>query len=311
MKKRIITAVCAAAVMLSLASCNKEDEQQLTYTSYADIYSLVVPEQGAPVASATRYKFVQDMVNNKISVSTENLNLGGQTVSFTTKEMPMYASYVKVGNENKSLLLFSGEDVSTDQNKIDDIYCEATYASPSNDASLLDQLKVQLTKNPLSRPMQGSESQYVYMEYEYNNYDIYTFWNDMLYSGSMVMESATDPGTSDNGMTLRVKFNIKAGEVITADLYFYNIKLSSAEDAPVMNLAMKNQAVTWVKDGFTIDLKNVKPVNVDETSESAECEFVKFTMQSTDDMKGAAFMLQTGEGVTARYAGRCIYSPSK
>lgn len=308
MKKTLLFA--AAVLGLSAVSCVKDDDPQITETTYYDTYSLAIPVAGTPVVSPTKYVFTIDGVASTGRMSTDNLVLGGGNVGFTTKPMPYKVGLYNVHGKPMAFGFLEGTNIAASGDKeITNYRCQMTNASNTNSDSLLNKLTDVLKANPLSRPSTSKVSTYLSMQYYYGTeWKVMTFWKDMLYTGNTVTRYSSSPAPYVTGtITYRVAMNLDDAKNYTADVYFYNAKFADNPKAPTLNFVLKGLPLKFTSAGYEISVENVDPVMVPENTPNTAFPFTKFGLRSTSDLSGIVCSFEVAGRYQGDFSGNGLY----
>lgn len=276
----------SAALLLGMASCNKESDIKQTTTLYVDTYSLVTNTTGGnPSVSKNRYNFVFDQVAGTAVMSVENL-LYNLPIKTKSVKYGSFFSTVMGKDEMQSCSLMEAADATeVPQTPVTDLHADITSVANPNNRSLLNKLDKVLAVNPLKYPGTQRASLYADIQFRSGNYLVRTFWPDMLYTGSTSTQypGADEPYSTDN-IVYRVSMNLeKAGEY-TADVYFYNAKFAPSDKAPSVNFVLKGLKLEFSDLGFKISGKDVDPEMIPEKTPNSKYRFDEIMIMSSVDM---------------------------
>ena len=309
MKKAIIWSL--AVLSLGAASCNKDTKSELKSTVSTFAYTLAVNPHGETAVSLSEYVLNAEAYSSTVMISATNVGLGGATpVSFKTNTMPYGSGTAKIGSFTAAVTYFKGADVTLDNGpQITDMEGMLTLASLTNDPDLIPNLKTVLTETPLLTPLKAYPCSYLCMEYKYNDWHMYTFWNDLLFEGNTTTQyPGIEEPYSNKEITYRVRLNLeKAGEY-KADVYMYNAKFT-AKPMPTINIVLKDLPVEFKKDGeYSIIAKDVVPTMIPEGTPNPNFPFKNFRLVSNNKMKGVSCIFDVAERYSGSFSGTGIAS---
>lgn len=292
--KKIALLACGALIM-GVTSCNKESEPINTQTITIETYSLVSKSGSAPVVAPTTYKYYSNLTAMTTQISTEDLSTGTGVLKFQTDMIPFIYGYnISIDKEKGHPFRFmKAADAGGTPTPVTKLRCDLTECTNANNKTLIGSLENQLKANPLLVP---ANKGYSFMQYTLGEYDVKTFWPDMLYTGSTMTQYPGDGSPYENeNITYRVKMNLSKADNYTADVFFYNAKF--AEKAPAVNFVLKDLPLKFSLMGFEISAENVDPVMVPENTPNTRFRFDSFKLLSTPGM----------DGMTCRYKVAGIY----
>ncbi len=321
--------IAAAALMLGATSCNHGDDTKMQTTYNVRTYSLVTDSKGNTTVSPTTYSFVMDMVDGTCTVGINNLILDGVTASASTGVLPFVGANLVLGgtdsngsdsNSNKwsaaCYLIEAQNATATGGRTITSFMGDITSAANTLNPYLLNQLRDELSVNPILYPG-GSAGNSIYTETQYNleDYNVMTFWCDMLYTGTTVKMHPTSMAPEDDkDGVIRVYLNLEKASDYKATVYFYNFKKTvseggEAEQAEVKtdDFKLEDIPVTFDRNGFTIKGNNLVPVSLKDKKEMPEYTISGLLLNSTKNMTGimCRFMLPDKTSVT--FDGQGVY----
>lgn len=279
MKNIAIFATAIVAVFLS--GCNKSSEDTMYTTLTGNCYSLISSDKLDPMIVPTKYSFNFELVSGKVNIKTDNLNLTGIS-SFSTGEIPFYSGNLIMSNQPLGVYMFEAS-TGTGNNQIKDIKGLLSYASWTNVDSLTNKLSTQLQTNPLELP-NNDKARYASMNFKVGEYEVSTFWPDMLFCGSTITSYGVGTQFVTNEVVYRVHMNLGDAANYTADLYMYNAKFTD-KGMPSLNFVLKDLPIVFTSDGYKISATDINPVMVGEGTPNTMFPFTSLILESSNCMR--------------------------
>lgn len=234
---------------LALTSCNLDNDNEDNYTmgSY-QCCNLVASDHGEAFATKASYTLTFYYLNDKLSVTTNDLNLGYGNLGFSTGMMNCKTSLYNVNGATLDATTFSSGSAVGDGLSVQNV-----------NGFITSMVNILGTNDPTNPDYKWTSRIPLVANYVVNNeYTVKTFMPDAIYSGTtnvFSQGSEAEPFTND-GIRYRIVFqeNLKK-----ADLIFYNAKF--AEKMPItINFILKDLDVTYNRNGYVISGKNIEPL---------------------------------------------------
>lgn len=316
--KKILYVGIAALSLISLASCNKEDDNFFTETYSIPSYNLITSEGGSEsaVVSLSNYLYTMKYPDNSISMKVTDLLLGATKGEFVTPEVPMAVKGIKMTDEwVAEQISFSTKDVPENP-VVTDLKCMLTQAaySPEEmqipmDAPSGNEGETTNNTRYYERLVPGTSMHYTVMSFNYGDKKVRTFWPDMTFCGST---SSTFPGMSEaftnTKMSYRVYMHRKQDNSLTgkADLIIYSA--SFAQGMPDITIVVKDLDVAFGVDGYEISGHNMVPYMVEAgmLQEAPRFIFNELKIEVTGDLTDMHAAMTVAGSMKANFIGKSV-----
>lgn len=313
MRKSKVFAACAALMLaVGMTSCLDSGDTKQNYNYNLPAYALATNAEGqTSVTTGMLVNVNMDMVKSTAVVKFSGINLGGANATLTTREMDLKGgSYLVLGRKYAPIFVMEGKDVTgEDSGSITDFGFNMTGATTAISDSLMNALKDQLASDKLEVPAVTSYGVfYAISKFTTGDYQVRTFWNDLLCVGS---GTTVTNGITYNTKTgvMRVKLLFEQGSEYKANVYFYNYKFKD-EEGNGNNFMFAGVPVTYSASGFDITLTDATPVTLDGKSAAEDFKMNSLRVVSRDNMTGieANYNLAGDEGSQGTFAGTGLYT---
>lgn len=264
----------AAAFSMMLGGCSLGDDELSTYFSMP-LNNLIIPSDpdAAPIVQkGCTYKVSYDLTKGLATVSTSDLKLTGDAVSFTTDEMKMTQ---RMAQNNYYIREFSGsgrmDNGSYDIVNFKGIETQLYYTTPTVIPGISN-----LTINAGLVLTYGIGDEY----------RVKTFWSDMNFKGETVTTFSMKGQTVNYVNTdpiYRIKFS---DDMKKATMVIYNVRFAEQMPKPLSAVIVKDLDVTYTRQGYVISGSERVPEVLEggATTEYPNYTFnsIKFTADSDD-----------------------------
>ena len=235
---------------LSLSSCNLDVDDDDNYSNQNfPCCNLVVTEDGDAFALSANYTLTFYPFSNQVTVTAQDLNLGGKDLQFTTNNMKAETKLYNV----------SWSDLTLDVTTFDGGSAEGNGVSVRDlngfTSSVFNLLNTKDPKNPAYPWVSWIP---LVINYKANGCTVKTFSPDAIYRGTTTIATmgSTDAPFSNDEIRYRIIFN---KELNKADIIFYNAKF--ADRMPVtINFVLQNLDVTYNDNGYNITAPAGEPL---------------------------------------------------
>lgn len=307
--KKILKLSLAAAILLPLASCNN-DANENSYTRGLPIsaYNLVTSADDATVAPAVSLSgynvtFKYSNQENTLQFKSGNVVLpDGGSVSFTTKPILVNVSSATVDDIPREVIKFSSENPSesgAEVTSLNGVITQSAYFPGSAVVKGYDLL------------FPSSIKHYAVMDYRLNEqWRVRTFWRDMTFVGSTTTTYPNMSGPyTDTKFRYRIymKTNDKGALTGKADVILYNAKF--APPAPLITVVLRDLDLKFSNSGYTLSGTDIIPDQVNDGGEltpNPKYMFNNFTFTAVGDLTQATASYQVATVFKGQFQGSSI-----
>lgn len=248
-----------ASLGLFAVSC-KESSEPYSYKSTVSVqaYNLFTSatDDEEPVVGTAVYSLTMTYPDPKISVSSSKMIVPGNTqIDFSVSDMSMTTDNYQWNGIVRQTISFNGNNSSLPA--ITDFRgCISNAVNYHPDFPKQESVPGYSWKTP-STGVNGLYS-YVFLQYDYDKWNVRTFWNDMTYSGLTITSYLSGDETisfNNENVYYRVIMKGTGADLNKADILIYDAKF--AEPMPQMTLVLKGLDLEFTNDGYTISGQNI------------------------------------------------------
>ena len=267
MKGKLMMTLVALATF-GFVSCDKEVENNASFSSSTYNYVVHLDGEGEPVIKKGYYTFVMDYETKKLSISTDMVDMGtDDDVKFTTNEIKYNTSVVNFnggvgtviyGTELTPGTTTDGRELRNLRFELSPLYYEPpTITYTKDDTSPLPQPDLTYRKRTTGRNGEAPKMLYQIGE----DYMVYTFWPDLYYNGVTKTSVMGDDNSTFESQDVgyRLKFDIAKKK---ATVVLYNVQFNP--QMPKMEcLILPDLDVEFTNNGYIVDAHNVVPLYIE------------------------------------------------
>lgn len=316
MRKNLIVAACGVAFAVGFSACNKNNEPGYSYSETVNFgtYNIVTAEGQEPYVAPVRYQY-----NNRVDIVEQSQTISmfindmmlnkKEKVSIETKALPYSSGQYQIGDKYYPYIYMSDTYVADDKDiQITDFTCILTYAAYQPSAEIPG-YPVSVPKNDRYAGTARENEYYTVMSYKIDNkWNVSTFWPDVTFKGATTTTypGMEEPFTSDK-IEYRVVLDLKTEGAPKANVFMINAQF--APKAPMLMLALRNLPVTFHADGYSIDVENVNPEQIEAGgfTENKEFPFDKFSLKFSASSGRADIKYQVKTVFNGSFGGYYFY----
>lgn len=276
MKLKSLSILMSAAALMSLSSCNLDNDPENNYQNRTfTTCNLVIPASDVSFVTEGTYVLTYYTYDGNMSVQTSDLSLGYGKLNFATSAMPFTVQAYTDNGQLYEVTKFKDGIYNDNSTVINNLSGYTSY--------------IVNTLVPNVDPIISDYPSVFYpalvMQYTANyDYRIKTFSRDAVYVGNTTIRTQST-GESFTNKDVRYRVYLKDG-FTKADVIFYQAKF--AEKMPSITFVVKNLAVKGTRNGYSLSIPEGQTI-VPEMYEGGSLTpfpaytFTSFLLNTTDD----------------------------
>lgn len=249
----------SAGLMLAfaLASCNSSDPEQKLTASYVTTNLVTNLSTGAVSVSPALYTLNMDFVGMTTTVSTQNLNLGGNQNSFMSAESSFLSNtytYTNAAGESKygQIIKVASLKANLNNNSFEPIIGNEFVVSSMNFYNSLEPGSLNPAPfNPVVVAQYNVSSEYL----------VKTFATDAVYEGTTTTtypDRETGEMATFENKKMQYRFVIDTKEN-TAKFIIYNARFAQSMPIELSSIVVEGLKVAWENGSYTITGTDLVP----------------------------------------------------